>query len=202
MYWRDIHVRRVDLVSHASFVHVVSLVQPNKRRRPDQPGKANEEDRHAWETGGFFSFLLEDRTALGLRGKPFSLHLLNKRGAVHIEQLSRLARNPVGLSKRANDEAILKLLELSWQIHPLIAEGDEMRFGLIDGYRTTLEAFGKIGHFDRSRSTQHHKTLDHVLQFPNISRPVMFHEVGHRVRRTACRGSPLATSHSPQEMIH
>lgn len=60
-----------------------------------------------------FSTLLEDRTALSLRCKPFSLQLLNKGRAVHIEQLSRLARNPIGLSKRTNDETVLQLLELS-----------------------------------------------------------------------------------------
>lgn len=57
--------------------------------------------------------LLQDGTALSLRGKPFSLHLLNESGAVHMEQLSRLARNPIGLSKRANDQTVLELFDLS-----------------------------------------------------------------------------------------
>ena len=57
--------------------------------------------------------LLLDGTALSLRGEPFSFHLLNECGAVHMEQLSRLTRNPIGLAKRANDQTVLKLFDLS-----------------------------------------------------------------------------------------
>lgn len=46
---------------------------------------------------------LEGGAALSLRSKPFSLHLLNQSRAVHLEQLRRLARNPVGLSEGADD---------------------------------------------------------------------------------------------------
>ena len=62
---------------------------------------------------GFFGILLEGRAALNFRGKPFSLHLLNQGRSVHLEHLRRLARNPVGLSKRANDQTVLELFDLS-----------------------------------------------------------------------------------------
>ena len=35
---------------------------------------------------------------------------------------------------------------------------------------------------DRRRRRQHHRALDHVLQFANISRPVMLHQNLHRLR--------------------
>ena len=46
---------------------------------------------------------LEGRASLILRSKPFSFHLLNQSCAVYLEQLRCLARNPIGLSKRADD---------------------------------------------------------------------------------------------------
>src|ERR1044072_8809179 len=76
-----------------------------------------------------------------------------------------------------------------------------MALNLIDTYRTALDMFGKIGRFDRSRSAQHHETFNHIFQFMNISRPMMLHEVGHRLRGAGRRGSLLASSHSFQEMI-
>ena len=127
-HWRDTHVRRVELVFLSCFVHLISLAQPNRPHK--QPVRA----RHAPQRvilADFFNVLLEDGTTLSLRGKPFSLHLLNESGAVHMKQLSRLARNSVGLSKSPDDEMVLELLELSRQIHPLIVERNETRLGLI-----------------------------------------------------------------------
>lgn len=46
---------------------------------------------------------LEDWAALSLWGKTFALHLFNQGCAVDLEQLRRLARNPIGLSKRTDD---------------------------------------------------------------------------------------------------
>ena len=56
---------------------------------------------------------LDGKTALSLRGKPFPLQFLDERGAVYLEQLGSFAGDPVGPSKRANDEAVLELFEFS-----------------------------------------------------------------------------------------
>ena len=57
--------------------------------------------------------VLWDAPPLGLQRKPFSLHLLNEGGTVHMEQLCRPTCNPVGLSERADNETVLELLEFS-----------------------------------------------------------------------------------------
>ena len=56
---------------------------------------------------------LDGKTALRLRGEPFPLQFLDKRGAVYLEQLGSFAGDPVGPSKCANDEAVLELFEFS-----------------------------------------------------------------------------------------
>ena len=92
-------------------VYLICLI--NWSHSTKQTRKTRQTDQRSSRPADCFSTLLEDRTALGLRCKPFSLQLLNKSRAVHIEELRRLARNPIRLPERTDDETVLQLLELS-----------------------------------------------------------------------------------------
>jgi len=87
-------------------------------------------------------------SGVSFQGKCFSFHLLNERGAVQMEQLSRLTLNPIGLVKCAIDHTVLELLNFLWQVDPVIAEDSEGRQNLFRGDRTALKALGKIGDFN------------------------------------------------------
>ena len=118
IHWREIHARRAGPARwgpvRAPKFEVLRTSNP-ELRTSDRAFLASLA-RHVPRLvalAELLSILLEDGTALSLRAKPLPLHLLNEGSAVHMEQLSRFARNPVGSSKRADDETVLELLDLS-----------------------------------------------------------------------------------------
>ena len=113
IHWRDTHARQAGQARVAWFIWLAGL--SGFFRSSNQTNKTNQMNKTAapGRPANCLSTLLEDGTALSLRAKPLPLHLLNEGRAVHMEQLSRFARNPVGLAKRADDETVLELLDLS-----------------------------------------------------------------------------------------
>ena len=103
-----VYAKLAGRVGRVDLIHLVYLVN-----RVNQPNTRDKLNNGFLMPADCFSTLLEDRTTLSLRCKPFSLQLLNKGRAVHIEQLRRLARDSVSLPERADDETVLELLELS-----------------------------------------------------------------------------------------